>query len=118
MNRLAWALIVMMAAVCLVGAKVASASPEEKKSSSTHGSAGHVPHDATARCHDGTWSSAQERHGACSSHGGVKTWFGKPPREATARCKDGSYSKSASSQGACSSHGGVAYSLEHVKGKK
>jgi uncharacterized protein DUF3761 len=111
MNRLAWALFVMIAAVCLVGAQVAAASP-------THGSAGHVPHDATARCHDGTWSSAQERNGACSSHGGVKTWFGKPPKEATARCKDGSYSKSASSQGACSSHGGVAYPLEHVKGKK
>lgn len=70
-----------------------------------------VPHDATGRCHDGTWSSAEKKKGACSQHGGVKAWFGKPPKGALARCHDGTYSKS-SGQGACSSHGGVAYAIK------
>jgi uncharacterized protein DUF3761 len=69
---------------------------------------GEIPRDATALCVDGTWSSAGQKKGACSSHGGIKTWVGKPPRKATARCKDGTYTKSAG-EGACSSHGGVAY---------
>lgn len=117
MNRSAWALILAVAVGCLVGTQDGSASPPETKSDSAGKSVGQVPLDATARCHDGTWSSAQERRGACSSHGGIKSWFGKPPKKATARCNDGTYSKSASSQGACSSHGGVAYRLDDVKGK-
>ena len=31
--------------------------------------------DATAQCNDGTYSHAQQHRGACSNHGGVKTWF-------------------------------------------
>jgi uncharacterized protein DUF3761 len=72
---------------------------------------GDIPRDGTALCADGTWSSSKKRSGACSSHGGISTWFGKPPRGATARCKDGTWSKAAGS-GACSSHGGVAYRLD------
>jgi uncharacterized protein DUF3761 len=34
------------------------------------------PNDATALCVDGTYSKAQSQQGACSSHGGVKTWYG------------------------------------------
>jgi len=30
---------------------------------------------ATAQCNDGTYSHAQQHRGACSNHGGVKTWF-------------------------------------------
>jgi hypothetical protein len=34
------------------------------------------PANATAECTDGTWSTAKSQQGACSGHGGVKTWFG------------------------------------------
>jgi hypothetical protein len=34
------------------------------------------PSGATALCVDGTYSKAQSQQGACSSHGGVKTWYG------------------------------------------
>ncbi|MEO8337125.1 MAG: DUF3761 domain-containing protein [bacterium] len=35
---------------------------------------------ATATCTDGTRSYADSRAGACSGHGGVKTWKGKPEK--------------------------------------
>mgnify|MGYP001205229030 CR=1 FL=1 len=73
---------------------------------------GLVPRDATALCVDGSWSSAENRRGTCSSHGGLQKWFGKPPKGATVRCHDGTYSKSKEPQGACSKHGGVAYKFE------
>src|SRR5439155_19074232 len=35
------------------------------------------PAGATAQCNDGTYSKAKSEQGACSSHGGVKTWYGE-----------------------------------------
>jgi flagellar biosynthesis GTPase FlhF len=34
-----------------------------------------APADATAQCKDGTYSTSKQHSGACSHHGGVKTWF-------------------------------------------
>jgi len=35
-----------------------------------------APKSATAECKDGTFSSAKTQQGACSKHGGIKTWWG------------------------------------------
>lgn len=35
-----------------------------------------APKSATAECKDGTFSSAKTQQGACSKHGGVKSWWG------------------------------------------
>jgi hypothetical protein len=35
-----------------------------------------TPKNATAQCTDGTYSTAKTERGACSKHGGVKTWWG------------------------------------------
>jgi hypothetical protein len=89
-----------------------------------------APKDATAQCQDGTFSKAKTQRGACSSHGGVKTWWGpaaspanpkassskggapaksgSTPKGATAQCKDGTYSTAQTRRGACSGHGGIA----------
>jgi hypothetical protein len=34
-----------------------------------------APADATAKCKDGTYSTAQQASGACSNHGGVADWY-------------------------------------------
>lgn len=85
-----------------------------------------APKGSTGKCTDGTFTSAKTKSGACSSHGGVATWFADtkpakparagapapapkgPPAGATGKCNDGTYTKAQSQQGACSSHGGVA----------
>ena len=86
--------------------------PKEGMSASFSPDKGEMPRDATARCADKTWSSAGHKQGACSNHGGVETWFGKPPKGATARCKDGTYSQSKSHEGSCSGHGGAWFWLD------
>jgi len=83
----------------------------------THSLLAQVPANATAKCKDGTYSTATSANGMCSNHGGVAEKISPPkhaaaaPAGATAKCKDGTYSKAASSQGACSGHGGVAEAL-------
>jgi hypothetical protein len=34
------------------------------------------PKDATGQCKDGSYTSAENKRGACSDHGGVKDWYG------------------------------------------
>lgn len=46
------------------------------------------PANATAECTDGTFSTAKTQAGACSKHGGVKTWFGAPAGAAAAATKE------------------------------
>ena len=72
-----------------------------------------APAGTTGKCGDGTYTSATTKSGACSSHGGVKTWYvgnmaaAKHPKGKTGMCEDGTYTDSKEKQGACSSHGGV-----------
>lgn len=80
-----------------------------------------APEGKTAQCKDGSYTSADEKRGACSGHGGVKDWYGKeaarsaknekrdsmPPEGSTGRCDDGSYTSADRKSGACSGHGGV-----------
>ena len=43
------------------------------------------PDDATARCKDGTYSTAHSRQGACAGHGGVKTWYASEKTKSAAK---------------------------------
>ena len=110
-------------------AKAAAKKPAAAKPAAATGA---PPAGATAKCKDGTYSTAKSTQGACSKHGGVAEALtaapaaapaasggeseeapkvSKPsaaPGTATAKCKDGSYSESLHHSGACSHHGGVA----------
>ena len=118
-ERLAVGLLASLVFICC-GLVLAAEGPaaDKQPDKSTISTEVEVPRDATALCADKTWSSAERRQGACSGHGGIERWFGKPPKGATARCKDGTYSKSKKAQGACSSHGGVAFWLKTTKPAK
>src|SRR5438477_4232009 len=81
-----------------------------------------APANATAQCQDGTYSTAKTERGACSKHGGVKTWWGTtaaPPKSksakketpptksaqksalagATGECNDGTFTRAKRQQG-------------------
>ena len=46
------------------------------------------PKNATAKCTDGTYSTAKTRRGACTGHGGVATWLKEPKDDAKATKSD------------------------------
>jgi uncharacterized protein DUF3761 len=112
MNRFPFVLAGILSLVCVPWSHAGSASQTAPSHAHSPAAVRGLAPDTTAVCHDKTLSKSYHRSGACSNHGGIKTWFGPPPKGATARCKDGTYSKSSSSQGACSSHGGVAFDLK------
>ena len=43
-----------------------------------------APKNATAQCNDGSFSTAKTERGACSKHGGVKTWYGGSAKSSAA----------------------------------
>jgi hypothetical protein len=60
------------------GAKgVAKKAAEETKegAQATQRALDKAPKDATARCHDGTFSTVAVRSAACTGNGGVATWY-------------------------------------------
>jgi hypothetical protein len=79
----------------------------------TGGAFAKAPAGSTGECKDGTYTQSSSREGACSSHGGVKTWMAANPAAATrpagstGECKDGTFTDAASKSGACSGHKGV-----------
>ena len=68
---------------------------------------------ASATCNDGSSYMGKSRKGACTGHGGVKSWAdgsavaGAPPAGATAQCTDGTYFFGKGRKGACTGHKGV-----------
>jgi len=47
-----------------------------------------APADATGECKDGTYTTAAQKEGACSSHGGVKKWLAKEDKGDKAKASD------------------------------
>jgi hypothetical protein len=55
------------------------------------------PESATGQCQDGTFTRAKTQQGACSTHGGVKTWFAgaQPPATPASQAAPGNQPRSA-----------------------
>src|SRR5256885_697198 len=66
----------------------ALALPVPALTPSTRAQSNAAPKDATAKCKDGTYSTAKTKRGACSGHGGIATWLAdtnSEPNSATNR---------------------------------
>jgi hypothetical protein len=57
------------------------------------------PKNATAKCTDGTYSTAKTRMGACSGHGGVDKWYADAKADAKASKIDKTDRKAAKANG-------------------
>jgi hypothetical protein len=53
----------------------AADNPRRTPTASAGGSTGAAPAGSTGQCSDGSYTRAKTQQGACSKHGGVKTWF-------------------------------------------
>jgi hypothetical protein len=99
------------------------ASNEKSPPAAPTAAATPAPGDATGKCKDGSYTTSDNKRGACRGHGGVAEWMASnekspppaaatadvpAPGDATGKCKDGSYTTSDSKRGACRGHGGVA----------
>jgi Spy/CpxP family protein refolding chaperone len=73
---------VWLSAACVASALALGVSTLDVASASA---AQRKPKNATAQCVDGTYSMAKSQQGACSSHGGVKTWYGGTETKAEAK---------------------------------
>lgn len=56
------------------------------------------PADATGECKDGTFSTAASKRGACSGHGGIKTWYADAKSDTKAASKDAAKDTKAASK--------------------
>jgi hypothetical protein len=72
----------LLLAFCVAAGLTLSLAPSVSAQAATK------PANATARCKDGTYSAAKTERGACSSHGGVATWYGDAKGEAKTATKD------------------------------
>ena len=71
------------------------------------------PADATAQCADGTYSTAKSKSGACSGHGGIKTWYADEKSGVKADAK----AAGASTKDAAASAGKATAGAAKVAGK-
>jgi hypothetical protein len=55
----------------------ATASAPAKTAAPAAAMSGAAPEGATAKCKDGSYSTAKNHKGACSKHGGVSDWLQK-----------------------------------------
>jgi len=76
----------LAAAVLTIPAFVPTAGAATKKQTPAKAGA-KKPKDATGQCEDGSYTRAKTQQGACSSHGGVKTWYGEAAAPATTSSK-------------------------------
>lgn len=76
MKRLITAFVV--AVMCATGgaalAQTSKSKPASPKTEQTKKEASKTPATVTAICKDGTTYTGKTRKGACSKHGGVKSW--------------------------------------------
>jgi uncharacterized protein DUF3761 len=63
------------------------------------------PSNATGECKDGTFTSATSKSGACSGHGGVKTWFADESKADAKGVKEDTKSVGKSTKGLVKSAG-------------
>src|SRR5947209_20287581 len=70
------------------------------------------PANATAECKDGSFSEAKTKRGACSGHGGVKTWYADSTAKADAKAAGKETKEAAKDVGKATEKGAKAVGRE------